>query len=137
MKVQLILISLITISCHGINNTNTTEPFPTSDTLTINSGDSTEYEIMIIEIGFDSWMVTNAKPKWFYTNDYYRNKNQFYVIDWNTRVIESMHAPPFDDQIDYDSNINYGLDVNYKLYWYFKFMQHKYGINLRGIRKDR
>ena len=108
-----------------------------SDTLTIQQGDTTEYEILIVESGFESWMVTNAKPRWYYTNDYYRNKNQFYIIDWNNRVLSSMHALPFENRINYDPNIDYGLEVNYQLYWYFKFIENKYGIHLRGSGKDR
>jgi hypothetical protein len=110
-------------------------PFP--DTLSIQESDTTEYEILIIETGYENWMATNARPKWYYSNEYYRNKNRFFVIDWNNRVLETMHTPPFEDRIEYNPHIDYGLDVNYKLYWYFKFMEHKYGINLRGSGKDR
>lgn len=107
------------------------------DTLAISENDSTEYEITIIELGFDNWMLTNAKPRWYHTKEYYENKNQFFVSDWNNRVISSMHRPPFEYQIDYNPNTDYGLEVNYQLYWYFKFMEHKYGIHLHGAGKDR
>jgi hypothetical protein len=125
------ILSLTALSGYGLNN-SPTPFFATPDTITISSGDSTEYEITIIEMGFETWMLTNAKPRWYYSNDYYQNKNQFLVVDWNNRVISTMHQPPYEFQIDYDPNIDYGLEVNYQLYWYFKFMEHKYNINLRG-----
>ncbi len=106
------------------------------DSLNIIQADSLEYDIIIIETGYDNWILTNAQPKWYYTNEYYRQKNQFYVIDWNSRVIQSMGRPPFEEQIFYNPNTDYGLEVNYKLYWYFKFMEHKYGIRLSGGGKD-
>lgn len=128
---------LVTLNVFGLQN----QPFQSqeqpSDTLLIPGGDSTEYDIIIIEVGYENWLITNAQPKWYYSNEYYRNKNQFYVIDWNNRVIESMGRPPFEEQIFYNPNIDYGLDVNYKLYWYFKFMEHKYDVKLRGGGKDR
>jgi hypothetical protein len=32
--------------------------------------------------------------------------------------------------IDYRPNIDYGIEVNRKLFWYFKYVKSKYGINL-------
>jgi len=107
-----------------------------ADSIVIAPGDTSAYEILIIETGYESWMATNAKPRWFYSNDYYRNKNLFYVVDWNNRVLETMHQPPFEDRIDYMPNIDYGLEVNYQLYWYFKFIEHKYSIKFSGSGRD-
>jgi len=138
MKRFIILLLTLAFSYSGfafsepLNN----PPGPASDTLLISSGDTTEYEILIIETGYENWMLTNAKPKWFYTNDYYRNKNQFYVIYWNNRVIETMHKPPFEEMIDYNPTIDFGLDVNYKLYWYFKFIEYKYKVDLYNSGRD-
>jgi len=130
------LLSIITLT--GFSSTKTSVPIshPNSDTLIIAQGDTTEYEILIIETGYENWMATNAKPKWFYTNEYYMNKNQFYVVNWNNRVIETMHKPPYEEMIDYNPTIDYGLDVNYQLFWYFKFIEYKYNINLRGSGRD-
>lgn len=127
----IILLSFTTII--GFSSTITFLPIthPNPDTLSIAKIDTIGYEILIIETGYENWMLTNAKPKWFYTNDYYRNKNQFYVINWNNRVLETMHSMPFEETIEYNPNIDYGLDVNYQLYWYFKFIESKYNVNLR------
>jgi hypothetical protein len=110
--------------------------FAFDDTVCIEQVDTTEYEIIIMEPGFESWLIGNAFPKWYYTNNYYRNKNHFFVADWNNRAIQSMHELPFEQQIFYDPSVDYGLEINYKLYWFFKYMEHKYDIKFRGVGKD-
>jgi hypothetical protein len=123
---------IFSFSIYAIGPSGINSQMIASDSISINQADSLEYDIIITEVGYDNWLITNAQPKWYYTNEYYRNKNQFYVIDWNNRVIQYMGRPPFEEQIFYDPNIDYGLDVNYKLYWYFRFMEHKYDIRLNG-----
>ncbi|NCA85823.1 MAG: hypothetical protein EOM83_09645 [Clostridia bacterium] len=105
-------------------------PKSSADSLSIKPGDSTEYEITIIDPGFDSWLITNAKPRWYYSNEYYHNKNIFLVSKWNNRVRETMHREPFENLIDYSPNIDYGLEVNYQLYWYFRYIENEYNIDL-------
>jgi len=92
--------------------------------------DSTEYEVIISESGYDSWVATNSKPIWYHSEDYYKNFNQLYVNEWNHRVRTRGYDIPYDYLIEYNPNINYGEEVEYNLYWYFKFIQHKYDIKL-------
>lgn len=96
------------------------------DTIRI-ANDSLEYEIIIIEPGFDSWLVT-AKPRNFYSLTYLENKNRFYVAEWNRRVLDPFRYNPdlYGMRIDYESNIHYGLEVNYLLYNYFVYFQKRY-----------
>ncbi len=86
-----------------------------------------EYEIIIIDIGFDSWLVTQ-KPMSYYSNNTLRIKNNFYVVEWNTRVNQPLVYNPslYEFPIDYSPHIDYGIEVNYKLYMYFQFFQQKY-----------
>ncbi len=96
------------------------------DTLRI-ANDSLQYEITIIEPGFDSWLAM-AKPRNFYSLSYLENKNSFYVTTWNQRVLDPFRYNPdlYGMRIDYDSNIHYGLEVNYLLYNYFIYFQSQY-----------
>lgn len=127
---------IFSLSIYAFRPTDKSYLLPATDSISINQADSTTYDIIITETGYDNWILTNAQPRWYYNNAYYRNKNQFFVIDWNNRVIETMGRAPYEEQIFYNPNIDYGLEVNYKLYWYFKFMEHKYGIRLNGGGKD-
>ena len=105
------------------------------DTIKITS-DKTEYEIIIIEPGFNVWLNTTARPEGFYNQTYLENKNIFYVQAWNSRVLRPQRYNPnlYEMQIDYRQNIDYGYEVNYKLYNYFIYFQNKYNQNLLGGR---
>jgi len=98
-----------------------------SDTVTI-ANDDLEYEIIIIEPGFNYWLVSQARAEGYYSQQYLENKNYQYVIEWNQRVNQPLRFDPnlYELQIDYQPNIDYGYDVNYKLYNYFIFFQQTY-----------
>jgi len=97
------------------------------DTITIAS-DKTEYEIIIIEPGFNFWLQSIAKPEGYYNQSYLENRNNLYAIEWNQRVLQPQRYSPnlYELQIDYSPNIDYGYEVNYKLYNYFIYFQRKY-----------
>nr|NQU89816.1 hypothetical protein [Bacteroidota bacterium] len=103
------------------------------DSLELAKGDSTEYELLVFDTGFDNWFRTNSKPIWYHENEYYRSKNIQYVSNWNNRVIQQMHRPPYEYEIVYDPGTDYGPEVNWKLFWYFKYLEHSYNISLGGI----
>ncbi len=97
------------------------------DTIQISS-DETEYEIIIIEPGFNFWLQSIAKPEGYYSQSFLENRNQLYVIEWNQRVLQPQRYSPnlYELQIDYQQQIDYGYEVNYKLYNYFIYFQRKY-----------
>lgn len=101
------------------------------DTITISS-DKTEYEIIIIEPGFNTWLNSIAKPEGYYSQSFLENRNYLMVIEWNQRVIQPSRFNPnlYELQIDYSQNIDYGYEVNYKLYNYFIYFQRKYNQRL-------
>ncbi|MGB5437230.1 MAG: DUF6146 family protein [Maribacter sp.] len=101
------------------------------DTIKIAS-DVTEYEIIIIEPGFNFWLQSIAKPEGYYSQSYLENRNNLYVIEWNQRVLQPFRYDPglYELQIDYSPNIDYGYEVNYKLYNYFIYFQRKYNQRL-------
>jgi hypothetical protein len=92
------------------------------------SNNELEYEIIIIDPGFETYLLTIAKPANFYSQSYYEIKNKFYVTEWNNRARNPLGFNPniYENVIDFDFNIDYGLDVNYKLFNYFKFVEYKY-----------
>ena len=97
-----------------------------------NGQDSTEYELIIIDPGFQSWFTTNQKPIWYHSKDYLATWNYQYVLAWNAKVRDPlfMHNRadnPFIMEIDYRSNIDYGIELNYKLYHYFKYIEATWG----------
>ena len=102
------------------------------DTVRI-SNDDIEYEIIIIEPGFNFWLKSTARPEGYYSQDYLESRNRIYVAAWNQRALDPYQRGLYQMQIDYQSGINYGYDVNYKLYNYFIYFQLTYKQRLAGF----
>lgn len=126
-----IIISLLLIialaSCHFDKNIVPKEKKSvagkTSDTIRI-ANDSLEYEVIIIDSGFNSWLYGNAKPRGFYSESYLENRNQIYVTEWNNRVMQPQrYNNLYEMQINYDRTIHYGYEVNYLIYNYMIYFQ--------------
>ena len=102
-----------------------------ADTVEISDPES-NYEIIIIEPGFDYWLRTMARPRGYYSQSYLETRNRIYVTEWNNRVVWPRRYDPllYELQINYDPLIDYGYEVNYKLYNYFIYFQRKYGQRL-------
>lgn len=97
----------------------------TKDTIRI-TNEEIEFEIIIIDVGFDSWVLTNAKPRSFYSQQYLEAKNRIFVSNWNQKVLSFYNTRLYGFRIDYDFGIDYGYEVNYLLFNYFLFFQQKY-----------
>ncbi len=96
------------------------------------SDDETEYEIIIIEPGFYTWLKSIARPEGYYSQSFLENRNAIMVVTWNQRVLLPQRWNPnlYEMQINYDPSIDYGYEVNYKLYNYFIYFQRKYNQRL-------
>jgi hypothetical protein len=124
----IIVLSIVIISCgSSVKPVNSNSSNLPEGAVRI-ANDSLAYEIIILDIGFDTYLNTIAKPANYYSLAYYETKNKFYVTQWNIRVRNPLryNSAIYENEIDYDFTINYGLDVNYKLYNYFKFVEYKY-----------
>jgi len=89
-----------------------------------------EYEVQIIDHGFKKWFTANARPVNFYTQEYYELINDRYARAWNEKVASKRFGSinsPFQSRIDYDPTIDYGLEIDYILFYYFKYIEHRYG----------
>lgn len=94
----------------------------------------TEYELIVIDPGFEGWYsVRNVKAK-HKSEAYYKNWNHRYAIEWNRLYRNG--ARNIDSDIDYDVNADYGFELNHKLYYYFLFWEETNGKKLikRGVR---
>ena len=137
---NLVLILVLVVSFIGCNSTSKTANSnnditqKSQDTVRI-ANDSIEYEIIIIEPGFNSWLETRAKPKGFYSLSYLETRNQFFIMEWNNRVNQPNRYNPslYEMRIDYSPHIDYGYDVNYKLYNYFIYFQLHYRQQLSSF----
>ena len=142
MKSYLLALSLIVLffSCNSSKDKITTVKPETvtetvNDTVRISSKDL-EYDVIIIEPGFNTWLVTNAKPESFYTQNFLEARNIRLVTEWNNRAAQpsKYNSNLYEMQINYQNGVNYGFEVNYKMYNYFIYFQNKYKQNLLGGR---
>lgn len=92
--------------------------------------DSANYELLIIDPGFESWLISEAKPMGYHSQTYLENWNRQYVAEWNNRYSAGQNMDVIESYVDYDYNTNYGLEVNYKLYNYFIYAEKKYNLQL-------
>ncbi|MCB0444030.1 MAG: hypothetical protein KDC50_08275 [Flavobacterium sp.] len=105
-----------------------------SDTVRI-ANDELEYEIIIIEPGFNFWLASRAMPRNYYSQNYLETRNQFWVAEYNNRVLQPMRYNPnlYQMQIDYRRGIDYGYEVNYLLFNYLVYFQQTYKQQLGGF----
>lgn len=133
----LFIVPLFFWACGTSNITTTTAE---KEEPVVIANDSLEYEIIIIDIGFNAFLKSIAQPVGFYSQDYLEARNIVWVLEWNNRANNTQQFNPtiYENIIDYQPNIDYGYDVNYKLFNYFLFAQRKYKMNLGGgFRADR
>ncbi|MFL1013204.1 DUF6146 family protein [Flavisericum labens] len=128
--IYIIILSVFIFNCNTskqttkANKNERLENLKKNDTVVISS-DETEYQIIIIEPGFNFWLASRARPEGFYSQQYLENRNYQYVLEWNQRVLQPQRFNPnlYEMQINYQQGIDYGYEVNYKLYNYFIYFQ--------------
>ncbi len=139
-KILYILIIIFTIIACSTASKNTSVATTTPkaktglhDTVRI-ANDSLEYEVIIIDNGFTSWLASRAYPRNYYTLSYLETKNYFWVTEWNNRVLQPQRFNPnlYEMSIDYRSDIHYGYEVNYLIYNYMVYFQNTYKQKLGG-----
>lgn len=136
-----IVLSLVMLfvmaSCHfdkNITSKAKTPDTPKSSDVVRIANDSLEYEVIIIDSGFNSWLMTQARPRGYYSETYLENRNQIYVNEWNLRVMQPQrYGDLYEMQINYDPNIHYGYEVNYLIYNYMIYFQMANKQQLAGF----
>ena len=105
-----------------------------NDTIRI-ANDSLEYEVIIIDPGFNTWLLSRSYPRGYLSQSYMENKNNFYIMEWNNRVMQTQRFSPnlYEMTIDYDRNINYGYEVNYLIYNYMIYFKNPFNQKLFGF----
>ena len=132
-----IIACFLLASCHSTKPTilksqdEKTAAIKQNDTVKIENKDE-DYEIIIIDPGFTSFLYGSAKPRGFYNQSYLENRNRIYVTEWNIRARQPQRYNPnlYEMEINYDPQIDYGYEVNYLLFNYFIYFQLKYNQKL-------
>lgn len=133
MKTKIVMIFGLWMMFSCQTQQNLDEPKDESENaLSFEKNDEDEYDIIVLDPQYESYLRSIAKPMNFYSEEYYKNKNQQYVSEWNYRHSQPFHYDPdfYTLRIDYDFNTDYGLKLEYKLYNFFQFINWKYKVNL-------
>lgn len=123
-------IALMMLSCNAQKMPSAKDAGVTkieNGTVTI-SNPELEYEVIIIDSGFESWFSTNRKPKGYYDLTFLEMKNRRWVQEWNARAMRINSK--IDYRIDYNSQTKYGYEVNYMLYHYLLYYQQTNHLKL-------
>jgi hypothetical protein len=136
--ITILIIALGFYSCESGKSTikeDNSSTVASNDTIRI-ANDSLEYEIMIIEPGFNSWILSQP-PMGYYGKLFLEGKNRTFVYEYNDRERNPQRYSTilYPQEINYDMGTDYGLEVNYMLYNYFLYFQQKYKQNFTGIRR--
>ena len=122
----LIVVILAAMETVGLSQTKSGRENLKNDTISV---DSVEYQLIIMDPAFDAWLA--AKPsKNFYSDNYYIQKNRYYVDEWNLRYTSENSNGLYDNYIDYNPDLNYGLDLNYRLFYYFRYFEETNHVKL-------
>jgi hypothetical protein len=133
-----VIASLAIVSCDSsrpaMNGGGADITAASQDTVRI-ANDSLEYEIIIIEPNFNSWLLTQP-PRGYYSQTFLENRNFLFVSVYNQRVYNPAQYDPnlYPQEIDYRSNVDYGYEVNYMLYNYFLYFMERYNQSFPGSR---
>lgn len=126
-----LLLTIFIVSCNSNQSAmrGDSQMAVANDTVRI-ANDDLEYEIIIIEPGFNSWLITQPNEE-YYSLSSLENKNAFSVAEYNRRVINpDFSRELYQQQINYENHISYGMEVNYLLFQYFRYFEQTYGQKL-------
>lgn len=131
------VVLLIIFSCKPTDKTFVSEKdksLSRNDTVRI-ANDSLEYEIIIIDPGFNSWFISYAKPRNYYSQSYLESRNRIWVNEWNMRASQPTiyNSSLYEMQINYQQSIDYGYEVNYMLFNYLTYFQLTNRTKLGGF----
>ncbi len=130
MRIFLCLLLLSFLSAcanHPVSNSKEKE------TLEFEENDEGEYDIIVFDTQYETFLATRAYPMEYFSEPYYKSRNIFLVNEWNIRASNPLrYGDLYESYINYNPNIDYGLKFEYKLFNFFMFVEWKYNVNLDG-----
>lgn len=124
----ILAFGVLLYGCSGTRKmTNPSDQVSTKENDTVRiANDSLNYEIIIIEPGFNGWLVTQPS-RGFRSQTYLETHNQQDVVVYNSRVSDTRYSLNIYPQpINYEFDTDYGYEVNYLLFNYFLYFQKEY-----------
>jgi hypothetical protein len=120
----MVFIPLLFWRCAG------TQPYVTitSENIIPPTEEKTEYQIDILDPGFNTWFLTQWNQAKDHSYKFYDTWNDRYVQAWNFKATHPQYGRFFTNTINYDINEDYGMEVSRKLYYYFTYVEDELNI---------
>ena len=109
---------------------NVHKPLHKAATPEITPEDSTEYELIVFDSGFETWYLIKNSHALYHSINYYKNWNRQYVDEWNYKSMSSRYSRFLGSPIEYDPLENYPMEIEHKLYYYFQYVEEVLKIPL-------
>lgn len=126
MKTLIFGMTLLILS--GCVTSNRMMAVKDKNLIDIRQEDDEEYELLVLDPGFETWFITTWSPAKDRSLSYYKMWNQRYVNAWNYNVTRPHRSRLFENMIQYDAMTDYGMEVERKLYYYFRWVDTKLKI---------
>lgn len=126
------VVLFLAFACATKKSTTFDKKNAKNDTIRI-ANEELQYEVIIIDTGFNSWLESYAKPRNFNSQNYMEQRNRTWVLQWNQNVSSGLRRDLFEMTINYDNSTDYGYEVNYLLYNYLTYFQLTNNIQLGGF----
>lgn len=127
-----LIITMFAVSCFPLKENRDHQP---KKELKIEPNEAGEYDIVVMDPGYELFLNSRAYPKGYFTESYLASRNRVLVNIWNQR-----HAAPqaynpniYEVYIDYESTIEYGLTFQWKLFNFFMFVEDQTGERIDGL----
>ena len=85
--------------------------------------DSLEYELIVMDPGFETWYMLQNTPARYRSPQYYEGWNQQYVSAWNYLATQPGRRSFFQTIVGYEPGEDYGFELNHKLFYYFQYVE--------------
>jgi len=118
--IGILLFAAFIASCSTQNKVTKKKAKPVK----IEKSDSTEYELLIFDQGFETWYAMQNTPAKYHSLNYYENWNRQYVNAWDAKSMNPARYPFFQTIIGYDPSVQYGFKLNHKLFYYFQYVEN-------------
>jgi len=120
-------LSIISIIMWGCTSTQP-HVMITDENIILPDEDKPEYELEVLDPGFNTWFLTQWSPAKDHSYKYYDTWNDRYVEAWNYKATSSRYSRFFNSTINYDITEDYGMEVSRKLFYYFKYVEDELNI---------
>ena len=128
----IVIVLFLAFACGTKKNMTTNKATSKNDTIRI-ANDALQYEVIIIDAGFNGWLASYGKPRNYNSQNYMEQRNRTWVSQWNQNVNSGLRRDLFEMSINYDNGTDYGYEVNYLLYNYLTYFQLTNNIQLGGF----